>query len=919
LKKAAKVLNATAIYTFDVVLMEATMVLAGSQTTKALSGSEIRDKFISYFRDTRAHLNLPSASLIPDNPTLLLTSAGMVPFVPYFLGQAPAPAPRIVTCQKVTRAGGKDSDIENIGRTQRHHSFFEMLGNFSFGDYFKKEVIPWAWEFVTKTIGLDAERISVTIFGGDELNPADEEAFDIWSKAVGIPSERIIRMSRKDNFWGPPGPTGPCGPCSELYYDRGREFGCNDDAEKCGIGKCECDRYLEFWNLVFMEMFKDENGAYTPLAKKNVDTGAGLERLATILQGKNNSFETDLLFPILQEVGKLANASYGQDALKDMYLKIVTDHARCVTFLITDGVRMSNVGRGYVLRFITRRAARFGRLLGLEDPFIFKLVPKVVELYKGAYPELEQHQTIVTDTIRTEEERFAKTIDRGMVMLNELLAGDAKVIPGDKIFDLYATYGFPLELTEEIAKEQGKDIDHSGFAKAREQHEKVSAGNKFNVIMTGSDALSDVIRKHGGTKFTGYDGTQGKGNVLAIVHDNKLVDHVEEGQEVQLVLDQTPFYGESGGQVGDTGMLEHAEAVLRVLDTKKQEGLHIHKVRAISGVLEPEQAVTAMVDKDRREQIMLHHSTAHLFHAAVRELLGKQVSQAGSQVGPDAMRFDFSFERQMTPDEIAQVENLMNEWVRQNLPVNTKELGLEEAKRTGAIAMFGEKYSDVVRVVGMGDISLEFCGGTHVSNTGQIGPVKIVTEGSIASGVRRVEAYSGPKAWEFISGNLRALAQAAGVLKAKPMELASQIERLQDQLKAREKQLAALEEKLALAQSGTLLNQAQKIGSVEVIAAQVEGVSAEGLKTLAENLRAVRGSMVVALATKLADDKVSIVVGVSDDVAKKFNAGNLVKEAAAICGGGGGGRPNLAQAGGKDPAKIKQALDAVVEAVKKSS
>jgi alanyl-tRNA synthetase len=884
-----------------------------------LTGAQIRDKFIAYFRDKRGHLHLPSASLIPDNPTLLLTSAGMVPFVPYFLGQAPPPATRIVTCQKVTRAGGKDSDIENIGRTQRHHSFFEMLGNFSFGDYFKKEVIPWAWEFVTKDLGLEPERISATIFGGDATNPADDEAADIWEKSVGLPPERIFRMSRKDNFWGPPGPTGPCGPCTELYYDRGREFGCSDDPEKCGIGKCECDRYYEIWNLVFMEMFKDENGVYTPLAKKNVDTGAGLERVATVIQNKRNSFETDLLFPILEEVSKMTGVKYGQDPQKDLYLKIITDHTRCVTFLVTDGVRPSNVGRGYVLRFITRRAARFGRLLGLTDPFIYKLVAKVVELYGGAYPELKEQQEAVISTLLKEEERFGKTIDRGMTLLNELLADSAKIMPGDKAFDLYATYGFPLELTEEIAAENGKSVDKEGFARAREEHEKVSAGNKFNVIITGDQGFADVIRQSGVTKFTGYSSTEGSGNVIAIVHGGKLVDHVEEGQEVELVLDKTPFYAESGGQVGDTGLLQNQDARLRVLDTRKHEGLHVHKVRAESGVLEWKQEVAALVDKDRREQTMLHHSTAHLFHAAVRNLLGKQVSQAGSQVGPEAMRFDFTFERQMTAEEIAQVENTINEWVRLNLPVVTQEMPIEEAKRTGAIAMFGEKYGDVVRVLRMGDVSLEFCGGTHVSNLGQIGPVKIISEGSIASGVRRVEAYSGPKAWEYIAQHLRVLNNAAGMLKTKPNELAQQIERMQDQLKAREKQLQAMEVKLATVMVPALLGQVQQIGSVELVCQVVTDVSADGLKNLVEQLRTVRPNIIAVLATQLAPDKVSIVAGVSDALAKQFNAGNLVKEAATICGGSGGGRPQLAQAGGKDPTKLKQALQAIEDSIRKTA
>lgn len=889
------------------------------QTVNALTGAQIREKFISYFRDQRGHLYLQSASLIPDNPTLLLTSAGMVPFVPFFLGQAPPPAPRIVTCQKVTRAGGKDSDIENIGRTQRHHSFFEMLGNFSFGDYFKKEVIPWAWEFVTKHLGLEPERLSVTIFGGDETNAADEEAFEIWHRTVGLPAERIHRMSRKDNFWGPPGPTGPCGPCSELHYDRGKEYGCSDDPDKCGIGKCECSRYLEFWNLVFMEMFKDENGVYTPLAKKNVDTGAGLERLAVILQGKNNTFETDLLFPILQEVAQLSGTKYGASDKTDLYLKIITDHARCVTFLVADGVRPSNVGRGYVLRFITRRAARFGRLLGLNEPFIHKLVPIVAKLYGAAYPEVRTQEETVRSVLAKEEDKFAKTIERGMTMLNEILGQESKTIPGAKVFDLYATYGFPLELTEEIAREHGKSIDKEGFVKAREDHERISAGNKFNVIITGDQAFSDIIRESGLTNFTGYTKTEDQGQVIAIVHEGRLTDHVEEGQEVELVLDKTPFYAESGGQVGDTGILKNSDAIMRVLDTKKHEGLTVHKVRAESGLLEPKQEVTALVDQDRRHQTMLHHSTAHLFHAAARELLGKQVMQAGSQVGPESMRFDFSFERQMTPEEVAAVENLMNQWVALNLPVNTREMPLDDAKRTGAIAMFGEKYSGLVRVVGMGDVSLEFCGGTHVSNTGQIGPVKIISEGSISSGVRRVEAYSGPRAWDYISQHMRVLANAASMLRSKPIELPEQIERLQEQIKARDKQLQAMEEKLAAAMIPALLSKAKKIADVELINELVDDMSSDGLKSIAEQLRKIRKNLVVVLGTALGPDKVGLIAAVSDGLEKRFNAGSLVKEAATICGGGGGGRPQLAQAGGKDPSKLGAAMAAVEETVHRTA
>ncbi len=872
----------------------------------SLSGAEIRQRFISYFRDKQKHLFMPSASLIPDNPTLLLTSAGMVPFVPYFLGQAPPPSTRIVTCQKVTRAGGKDSDIENIGRTSRHHSFFEMLGNFSFGDYFKKEVIPWAFEFSTKELGLDAERISVTIFEGDDSVPADEEAFLIWRDKVGIPEARIQRLSRADNFWGPPGPTGPCGPCSELYYDRGPDLKDDPGAEARG------DRYMEFWNLVFMELFKDENAQYSPLASKNVDTGAGLERIATIIQKKKNSFETDLLFPILEEVSKMSGVKYGASPESDLYLKIITDHARAVSFLVTDGIRTSNIGRGYVLRFITRRAARFGRLLGLEEPFIYKLVPKVVELYGGAYPDLAQQAADTEEAIHKEEERFGKTIDRGMVYLNEILERPEKEVSGAEAFNLYATYGFPIELTTEIAEEKGKKIEMEGFAKARHEHEEVSAGNKFNVILTGEEALGDILKKYGSTEFSGYKNLESDSTVLALVEKGKLLQHAEEGSEIDVILDSSPFYAESGGQLGDSGIISNADSKLEVLDTKKHDGLIVHRVRFLSGMLEPGQHVKALVDKARREATVLHHSTAHLFHAAVRQLLGKQVMQAGSQVGPEGMRFDFSFERQMKPSEITQVEDLMNEWVRMGLPVETKEMPIEEAKRTGAVAMFGEKYGDIVRVVSMGDASIEFCGGTHVSNTGQIGPIKIISEGSIASGVRRVEALSGAKAWHYISDHMNILLNASSKLKIKPGDLLAQIEKLQDQVKAKEKAAQALEEKLAFAQAPELLSKAETVGDTRLVLGNLKDVTADALKSLADHLRRQGNDIVAVLGSVQGSDKVSLVAGVSDALTKKgFNAGKLVKEAATACGGSGGGKPELAQAGGKDPSKLDAALAAV--------
>ncbi len=895
----------------------------------ALTGNEIRDKFVSYFENKRGHLHLPSSSLIPDNPTLLLTSAGMVQFVPIFLGQAkPTEPPRVVTVQKCARAGGKDSDIENIGRTSRHHSFFEMLGNFSFGDYFKKEVIPWAWEFVTKELGLEPEKLYVTIFQGDEQNPPDDEAFEIWNKVVGVPAERIYRMSRKDNFWGPPGPTGPCGPCSEIYYDRGPDYGPESFDDYCYKG-VEGDRYMEFWNLVFMELYKDEEGKFSPLEKKNVDTGSGLERVALILQGKNNTFETDLFFPILEKVSNLAGVPYrgginngpwnlSQETKQDSYLKIIADHARAVTFLVSDGIRTSNVGRGYVLRFIIRRAARFGRLLGITEPFIYKLVDEVVKIYGHFYKELVAQKESTVQVIKEEEERFAKTIERGTSLLNDMLGAEGKILAGEDVFNLYATYGFPIELTAEIAQEHGKTVDMDGFAKARAKHEEVSSVGKFNVIITGEEALGKVLKEHGATEFTGYGKLRSEATILAIIgKDGNLLREISEGEEADIILNCTPFYGESGGQLGDTGYLKNEDGILQVLNTKKHEGLHIHRVRSISGVIADGAKVNADVDAGRRKETMLHHSSAHVFHAAVRQIFGKEVVQAGSQVGPAAMRFDFTLSKQPSKAELAQVENLMNTWVRTASPVKTTEMSIDEAKQTGAIAMFGEKYGDRVRVVQMGDFSLEFCGGTHVANTAEIGQIKIISEGSISQGVRRVEALSGEKAWNYISDQLRHLTDATDRLKIKPAELGSQIDRLQDNLKQKEKQLQVLEEKLAVARIPELIAKASKMGETTVVAQAVQDISPASLKSLAENLKN-RENLAVLLAAPQPDGGVSLVAAFSPELVKKgLNAGKVASEVAQILGGKGGGRPDIAQAGGKEPEKVSEALNRFNQIVSK--
>lgn len=888
-----------------------------------LSGNQIREKYIAYFRDKRGHLHLPSSSLIPDNPTLLLTSAGMVQFVPIFLGHTQASEPpRAVTAQKCARAGGKDSDIENVGRTARHHSFFEMMGNFSFGDYFKAEVIPWAWEFVTSDLGFDPSRLYVTIFGGDDQLPPDNEAFDIWHKKVGVATDRIIRMPKKDNFWGPPGPTGPCGPCSEIYYDRGREYGCSDDPSQCGVGKCECDRYLEFWNLVFMELFKDEKGNYKPLAAKNIDTGLGLDRAALISQQKQNTFETDLLFPILQEISKISGVPYkGTKAAPadknnkdttDVYLKIITDHARCITFLIADGIRMSNIGRGYVLRFITRRAARFGRLLGLNEPFLYKLVPAVVSIYGDYYKELSINQKWIEEVIKEEEEKFARTIEKGSNILDELLATSTKELDGKEVFNLYSTYGFPVELTREIAKEHDKTIDMAGFEKAKEEHGAISSVNKFNVNIASDDYLNELNKRDGGTKFVGYDKLEADSEVLGLTDKGKVLAEIGENEEAEVILDITPFYAESGGQLGDIGILENKDTRVRVLDTKKHNQLHIHRVRVESGALRSGQKLHATVDATRRQPTMLHHSTAHVFHAAIRELFGKNVTQAGSQVGPQTMRFDFTLDKQISPADLQKLEIMMNDWLRTNASVETNVMSLDEAKKTGAIAMFGEKYGDQVRVVRMGDFSLEFCGGTHVANVSEIGLIKLISEGSIASGVRRVEAVSGPVAWQYILQQLNYLSHATTTLKTKPSELSAQIERLQQQLKEKERLAQMLQEQLAMTKIPELLSQVKPIGEYSAICSNLGTASADDIRTLAQELVRRQPNSVVFLASAPSADKVSLVCALDPALVKKgINAGNIIKAAATVVGGSGGGRPDFAQAGGKVPGKINDAINEV--------
>lgn len=889
-----------------------------------LSGNRIRDLFLNYFKEKHAHTVVESSSLVPDNPTVLLTTAGMLQFVPIFLGleQPKFDPPRATSCQKCARAGGKDSDIENVGRTPRHHTFFEMLGNFSFGDYFKKEIIPWSWDFVTNYLKLDKNRLWITIYNDDD------EAFEIW-KQTGVAPERILRKGKKDNFWGPPGAAGPCGPCSEIHYDLGEEFKCSDN---CGIDTCECDRWVEIWNLVFMQLFQDEEGNLSPLEKKNVDTGMGLERITMVVQGKTSTFETDLLKPILDEVSKMCGVSYKQSEKTDISLRIITDHARCVTFLINDGVVPGNEGRSYVLRMIMRRALRHGKMLGLELPFLHNLVDVVVENYGKAYPDLVKNKAKIKEIMWREEERFKLTLDRGYKLLEELLA-EKKNISGEDAFKLYDTFGFPLELTIEIAQESGLKVDVEGFNKEMQEQKQRAKAAAQKISLTDDLVYVNIERKFGPTNFLGYEKTETDSKVLATVDaGNQLVD---------IILEQTPFYAESGGQVGDAGMLENDKGFkAEVLTTFKVNHLFVHRCKIINGEIEwnencsfmcsPNQitntvfedrkengyydVVIAKVDTKRREEIKIHHTAAHLLQAALVKVLGDEVKQAGSQVEESRTRFDFSFSRAMTYFEIKRVEKIINDWIGEKLEVKTNVMDIEEAQQTGATALFGEKYEDKVRVVSIGDISKEFCGGTHARNIGDLRLVKIISESAISAGTRRIEAIVGKAAIEYLNDKEDAIDKLAAHFKAPYEEVFARIEKLQEENKNLQKEFAHVQHVLAKQKFSALVEEAQDIEGGKLFISRLEAMDANALKDGVEILSQKLGdSIIVVIAPKLDEIGATIISKVSENfVAKGFNAGKIVSELALKCGGKGGGRPQFAQGGGvNDAIIIEKALEEV--------
>ena len=861
-----------------------------------LTGNEIRKLYLDFFKNKLQHTIVPSSSLVPDNPTVLLTTAGMLQFLPIFLDITPCPyePARAASCQKCARAGGKDSDIENVGRTPRHHTFFEMLGNFSFGDYYKKEIIPWAWEFVTEVLKLDKDRLWITIF------ETDDEAYDIW-RSVGVPAERIKRKGKKDNFWGPPGASGSCGPCSEIHYDLGEQYSCGHP--NCGIDTCECDRWVEIWNLVFTELYQDEEGNQSPLGKKNVDTGMGLERITMVCQGVASTFETDLLKPIMDEVCKMSGVPYKQSEKTDISLRIITDHARCVSFLISDGVIPGNEGRSYVLRMILRRALRHGKILGMELPFLYKLVDVIVKYYGEAYPELVQNKQKIIDTIKAEEERFNKTLDRGYKLLDEFIESK-KDIDGESAFKLYDTFGFPLELTKEIAQENGLNVDEEGYKTAMQEQKERAKAATAKISVTGDMKYAKVEKEVGATDFIGYE--------FNSCDDAKILAQIEGEGYVDIVLDKTPFYAECGGQIGDCGIIENDGFKAEVLTTFKVNDLYVHRCQILNGDVEIGAVVSAKIDVDKREEIRVHHTSAHLLQAALVKVLGDEVKQAGSYVDNERMRFDFTFSRAMTTEEVKKTENLMNEWIGQGYSINTQVMGIKEAELTGATALFGEKYGDTVRVVSIEkngqSISKEFCAGTHARELKDLRIAKIVSEGAIAAGTRRIEVVVSKSALNYVNNKVEITDKLSSKFKAHYDEVLERVEKIQEDNKSLQKEIEKLQEENARSKFAAFVDRAQDIEGGKLFISKVSNLTPVALKIGIELLSHKLGkdNIVVLAGEKMVAAKVS-----ESFVSKGVNAGKIVGEIARATGANGGGKPNFAQGGVKDPSKLDEILTKV--------
>jgi alanyl-tRNA synthetase len=880
----------------------------GGFSMKKLTGSQIRQMYLDFFKSKGHHVE-PSAPLIPhDDPSLLWINCGMAPLKKYFDGRVVPDNPRIVNSQKSIRT----NDIENVGRTARHHTFFEMLGNFSIGDYFKEESITWAWEFLTSPqwIGFEPERLWVTI------HPEDDEAFDIWHKKVGIPEERIIRLEA--NFWDIG--EGPCGPNSEIFYDRGERFG-NDPNDPELYPGGENERFLEVWNLVFSQYNHNPDGSYTPLPKKNIDTGMGLERMASIIQDVDNNFETDLLFPLIEATSAISGVAYKQDPDLDVALKVIADHARTVVFAISDGALPSNEGRGYVIRRLLRRAVRMGKKLGVEQPFLYRLTETVGRMMGDFYPEVVEKRAFIEKVIRAEEERFHETLNDGLAILAEMVktakAEGKSQLSGQDVFKMYDTYGFPVDLTEDFAGEQGLTVDREGFERAmEEQRERARAARQdVDSMQTQGGPLADLTVT---SEFVGYTELVANGKVEAIIANNQLADEAEEGQTVQVVLSRTPFYAESGGQINDEGLIISDSVKARVTDVQKGPmGQHVHTVVVEAGTLRVGEEVRAEVNRNARLDITKNHTATHLLHQALKDVLGTHVNQAGSLVAPDRLRFDFTHISAVTPEELERIEAIVNEKVWANLNVDIFHKSLDEAKAMGAMALFGEKYGEIVRVVKVGDYSLELCGGCHVSNTAEIGLFKIVSESGIGAGTRRIEAVTGRGAYHYLNQQLSTLKEVANALKAPVLaETPARIEALQQQLKDVQRENESLRAKLGNIEAASLTDKLKEVEGVKVLAARVSATDMDNLRGMVDELKNKLGSAVIVLGA-VDGEKVNLVAGVTKDLMDKgFHAGKLIKEVATRCGGGGGGRPDMAQAGGKDPAKLQEALELVYDLVK---
>ena len=862
--------------------------------------NELREMFLHFF-ETKDHLRLPSFSLIPQNDaSLLLINSGMAPMKPYFTGEQEPPRHRVTTCQKCIRTG----DIENIGHTARHGTYFEMLGNFSFGDYFKHEAIAWSWEFLTEVVGLEPDRLYPSIY----LN--DDEAFDIWNKEVGIPAERIFRFGKEDNFWEHG--SGPCGPCSEIYYDRGPEYGCGKPG--CTVG-CDCDRYIEIWNNVFSQFDNDGHGNYTELKQKNIDTGMGLERLACVCQNVDSLFDVDTVMNITHKVSELTGAHYGETEKRDVSLRVITDHIRSATFMICDGILPSNEGRGYVLRRLLRRAARHGKLLGVNDPFLYQVVDTVIHENEGQYPDLREKQTYITKVIRTEEENFGRTIDGGMKIFSDLLAEHKqkleKIFSGADAFRLYDTFGFPIDLTMEMAADEGLSVDENAFQKLmKEQKERAREARKAlgDLGWAGVEFGKDVPA----TEFVGYDHSECDAKIVAIVADEELRDEVAAGAEAVVVLDHSPFYAEMGGQVADHGTITADGVVFTVADVQKNKGgKFMHYGRLAQGVLHVGDTVHAAIDMERRKAIQRAHSTTHLLDTALKKVLGDHVHQAGSLVEPDRLRFDFTHFEAISPEELRQVEELVNDAILEGYPVVTEILPIEEAKKKGAVAMFGEKYGETVRVVEMSDFSVEFCGGTHVDNTAKAGPFRIKSESSVASGVRRIEATCGKLSLKAMESSQGVLSRAAQFLKTAPSGLLERMEQQANEMKQLRQALEKFKAEASLGEARQFLASAKTVKDLHVLATTRSGVDTAELRTMGDFLRDKDPKAVAVIASINGEKITFLAVCGKEAVARGIKAGDLVRHVSAICGGKGGGKPDSAMGGGSDPLKVDDALASV--------